>query len=99
MNDYESGVSYEAFAKAAGKESLWGGIIATIHLLDGRTFEKEFRFVEFAQYVGIVSPERELLRVWMDHTKWIETGPNEFTPMSQVIKITWTEIPQQPSVP
>lgn len=72
---------------------LQGGIHATIHLLDGRTIEKQFLSVEYKQYTDVVSPERELLRVWMDHTKWIESGPNEYVPMSQVLKITWKEIP------
>lgn len=92
MNDYESTVSEEGWLKP-GKYKLYGGIQATIHFLDGRTIEKQFMSVEYNPYTDIVTPERELLRVWMDHTKWIETGPNEFTPMSQVLKITWTEIP------
>lgn len=93
MNDYESTVSRESWERSAGQKPIPVGIHATIHLLDGRTIEKKFLSVEYKQYTDIVSPERELLRVWMDHTKWIESDPNEYVPMSQVLKITWKEIP------
>lgn len=95
MNDYESTISKEGWERSFGKKPLAGGILATIHLLDGRTVYREFRYVDYKPYADIVTPERELLRVWMDNAKWIESGPNEYTPMSQVLKITWTQIPTQ----
>lgn len=66
-------------------------ILATIHFRGGFLLDKEFPCLNQPDYPATYHPES--LRIWLDHTKWIESGPNEFLPMSAVTKVTWTEIP------
>lgn len=71
-------------------------ILATIHFRGGFLLEKEFSQAPVSELAAKHYDEnnaKDQLRIWLDHTKWIESGPNEFLPMSAVTKVTWTEIP------
>lgn len=101
MNDYESTVSREGWESSVSGRKPKGGILATIHLNDDTIIEREFFHATVtgiaAKYLDQDNNAKDQLRIWLDHTKWIESGPNEFLPMSAVEKVTWTEIPQEPS--
>lgn len=71
-------------------------ILATILLLDGRTLEREFKAADVpykgtAALISMGYYATDVLSIWLGRTKWIPEG-NEFIPMSQVRKVTWTEI-------
>lgn len=67
-------------------------ILATIHFLDGQAIEKEFASLDQHDYCATYVPGG--LRIWLDHTKWVEMPGNTFLPSSQIAKVTWKELPE-----
>lgn len=67
-------------------------IRATIHFLDGQVLEKEIAQYDPAMHV---SDSRDSVRIWLEHTPWIEMPDNTFLPASRIAKVVWVEVPKE----
>lgn len=70
-------------------------INATIHFLDGQILEKEFMSLDKNYPDDICFIGHEPLRIWLEHTPWIEMPDNTFLPASRIAKVTWVEVPAE----
>lgn len=68
----------------------------TIHFLDGRVLEWKLETIFDPEAINFREDCDKTVRIWLDHTRWIDMGNNEYRPISSVAKVTWKELATPP---